>query len=657
LPAAILALVGLVGLVAAPKTDGLEGGGRLVIVAGIAVMILPSALATGEITPSNLRTVGLYPFLAVLPAWGLRLVLQGLAAPGLRRVLLVVLFLVAGLQAALVYVDWAGSDALFRAADGEMVLAAQVLDAEVSSGAPSTVYIASRHYRHPTVAALAAHYKEAKWLTGGTTLVLPAEGEAVYLIPESMAPPAPWPDAIVQAWTSASVPESLNASLVVHRLSADAVAALRTGALERRFGLAPGSQAELAEAADFAHVVLAHDAYPLLPCEVGAPCPVLVLMEAQAPYPSLQPVLRLFHPQSGEWTRTMAFHYASEQWEPGELILDQLVLSPRVGTPPGDGYRLGVGFFDPTQDRALPKLQAERFAGLEARFPRASGGFSLSPMPRRPTPDEVQAACPGVPKDAPLDLGALSLLGWTTTPEGPLRQGGEVELRLCWYALEAAPPYSGLDLRLVGVSSLYNGPPAGGYPFASWREGEVVEDVYILRLPRTLSPGRYDLFLELDGADAVVLETLDVQSVTRTFTVPELAHQVNQEFADAASEIKVRLLGYDVVADSETSWSVTLYWQAVAEMDEDYVVFLHLEESEDGALVAQVDEMPREGTYPTSLWMQGEVISDVHTMTLPQDLRVASSGYRLCVGLYLPVSGDHLMADGQPRLCLEGVAP
>jgi hypothetical protein len=58
---------------------------------------------------------------------------------------------------------------------------------------------------------------------------------------------------------------------------------------------------------------------------------VLLTWEACAPYPALEPVVRLTHPQTGEWARTMAFHYPPEQWTPGDVVLDQLTLTPLSG--------------------------------------------------------------------------------------------------------------------------------------------------------------------------------------------------------------------------------------------------------------------------------------------------------------------------------------
>ncbi len=86
---------------------------------------------------------------------------------------------------------------------------------------------------------------------------------------------------------------------------------------------------------------------------------------------------------------------------------------------------------------------------------------------------------------------------------------------------------------------------------------------------------------------------------------------------------------------------VTLVWRALAPMDRDYTVFVHMVDS-DGRLVAQHDGPPAEGARPTSGWLSGEEIVDRHLIRFPEGL--APGPYRLLVGLYL---GDmRLSVDG-----------
>ncbi len=84
---------------------------------------------------------------------------------------------------------------------------------------------------------------------------------------------------------------------------------------------------------------------------------------------------------------------------------------------------------------------------------------------------------------------------------------------------------------------------------------------------------------------------------------------------------------------------VTLTWQAVQPIAEDYTVFVHLL-GPDGRLHGQVDSWPVQGTFPTSTWPIGEPISDRYSVMLNPD--APTGAYRLEVGLYLLATNTRL---------------
>ncbi|MGC9394653.1 MAG: ArnT family glycosyltransferase [Anaerolineae bacterium] len=655
---AVLALIGLAHLCISTQGDALHRAGRIFIVAVLATMLLPSALATSEITPSNLRLVGLFPFIAVLPAYAVVVIVNTLTgylrAKGTHaksRLLppascflplascLLLLLVLGGAATAHAYRQWATSSALFYAADGEMTLAAEALDTTDLS--QTTVYIASEHYRHPTVAALARHYAQAKWLTGGATLVLPPTGGALYLWPRSLTPPVSWPETITEKWRITALGDPTGEpALWVRRLSESDIAALRAET--------SATESSASSVVDFAHVIFLHDARPEGACRVAEPCPILITWEVNAPYTTLQPVVRLLHPETDEWARVTAFHYPPEQWAVGDVAFDQFALTPPVGIPPVDGYEIGVSFFNPDAGEVLPQLDAERFAGLEARFPLTG---TLLSMVSAPDASQSGEACPGIPRDIDAMLGDLRLAGVTSLPES-LRPGESLNLRLCWQATGDALPEGNVILTLTGPEThaskthvLYRGAPASGYAFAQWRPGDIIEDRYSLRLPRETAAGQYALALSVGDTPVATLGSVEVQSVTRIFAPPEIAHPFEVDFG-----ARIRLLGYDVgTLQAGQPMTVTLYWQSLAELDEDYLVFVHVLD-EGGAIVTQVDEGPQQGSYPTSLWMAGEVVADRHTLAVPDE--IPAGDYRLRIGFYRQENGDYLAANGNANLVL-----
>jgi hypothetical protein len=90
--------------------------------------------------------------------------------------------------------------------------------------------------------------------------------------------------------------------------------------------------------------------------------------------------------------------------------------------------------------------------------------------------------------------------------------------------------------------------------------------------------------------------------------------------------------------------TVTLSWRAPVSPVDNYVVFAHLL-NEDGVLVAQRDDEPAGGRYPTSAWPAESTFVDGFPLELPADM--PPGDYRLLVGMYrwpslerLPVLGD-----------------
>lgn len=631
----LLAVVGIVRMLIRRPQDPMTDAGRVFVLTALVVLLLPSAMATGDAVPNHMRLVGIYPFLAMAPAWAVAEILERIPLRirwGAAAAALLLLLGAGGTATGISYFRWARSVKLFYANDGDMVLLAQMLNkADLRN---TTVYVASYHYRHPTVAALSDRYAQVKWLTGGSTLVLSPQGDALYFFPITAMPPVPWPERITSRWSTQEIRDPFGRpALWVHRLPAEAVAALRSDL----------------PAADFAHIVQVNEVAPLNACTAGQSCVVLVNWSIRAvPSFPLQPVVRLVHPQTGEWARTHPFHYPVAEWGVGEVVLDQLVLPVPPGAPPVDGYRIAVGFFNPDTIQSIPRVgPTEEFAGLEATFPLGA----LLPPEEPASAPALPAACRPAPEDVTTP-GGVRLLGWSALPTA-LRPGERLSLTLCWYAPTAPLLAQDVQVRLEGKEtlSLYQGAPVyGAFPFPLWRAGEMVEDRLSLRFPRRLPPDTYKVRLYLDSALVTDLGTVAVPALERNFSLPSPAYPLEAEFGG-----QTRLLGYDLgPVRPGQPLPVTLYWQAVQETEEDYTVFIHLVDSQTGQIIAQVDEEPVHGTYPTSLWVTGEVVRDEHTLSLPS---VPPGTYTLQIGLYIPSTGARLTVDGAKGLSVPITIP
>jgi hypothetical protein len=112
------------------------------------------------------------------------------------------------------------------------------------------------------------------------------------------------------------------------------------------------------------------------------------------------------------------------------------------------------------------------------------------------------------------------------------------------------------------------------------------------------------------------------------FNAPPVSHRVDARLGNV-----IALVGFDAPDDAEPGQAlpIKLVWQALGEINQGYKVFVHLL-GPDGQLAAQSDAVPANWTRPTSGWLPGEYVTDVHTLNLSPDL--PPGVYRLSVGMY-----------------------
>ncbi len=144
-------------------------------------------------------------------------------------------------------------------------------------------------------------------------------------------------------------------------------------------------------------------------------------------------------------------------------------------------------------------------------------------------------------------------------------------------------------------------------------------------------------------------EVSDGKIVTarRLFAPPSLAHPLYANLGD-----QVNLLGYDLrpaCPSPGDTMHLTLYWRAMTNMDMDYFVFTHLIDERE-TILAQHDSQPEAGDYPTSQWLEREIVKDEHTLILGPDLQ--SGEYTLVVGMYDLESGERLPPYDQDGLLM-----
>jgi hypothetical protein len=91
--------------------------------------------------------------------------------------------------------------------------------------------------------------------------------------------------------------------------------------------------------------------------------------------------------------------------------------------------------------------------------------------------------------------------------------------------------------------------------------------------------------------------------------------------------------------------TLTLYWQGLDSMDKDYTVFVHLLDAS-GQFQGQHDGPPLGGARPTSGWLPGEYLRDVHPIEVAAN--APPGAFAIEVGMYLLATSERLPVAGTP---------
>jgi hypothetical protein len=243
----------------------------------------------------------------------------------------------------------------------------------------------------------------------------------------------------------------------------------------------------------------------------------------------------------------------------------------------------------------------------------------------------------------------LALVGWSLHAPPDLKPGDTLELTVVWQAQR--PMTTGytafahmVDESGKGWTGDDHQPYDGIYPTSAWGAGEMVRDTFTLMVPAGASPGLYDI--EVGWYDPSTQQRLRVGQ-GNAFRLAVLPVAWDEPESQPLTPLEARFGG--LISMESYDWQVgpgaldlTLRWSADEYLDTDYTVFVHLVDPHTGdQVLAQDDAAPLRGRWPTSLWLPGVAVDDVHTIPLPPDL--PPGDYELLVGLYDPATGIRLL--------------
>ena len=335
--------------------------------------------------------------------------------------------------------------------------------------------------------------------------------------------------------------------------------------------------------------------------------------------------------------------YPTSRWALSDYARDihEIPLAP--GTPPGE-YRLHVGVYRVGAPSGLSILDANGApAGtafdVSAVVVKRSGAFlSSRPQVNMPQPSQksgVQLA-PG-----------LVLLGYDL-PQAQVNVGAQLPLTFYWQA--TAPQTRDLRARLALVNAngaaIVLGDIAPISPQFSTNRliaGDVMRGPNAVRIPASTPSGTFVVRIAVVDesgratGDAVELGQVQVRVPERTMNPPHVEYPMHFDLGG-----QVRLTGYDMSTTRlapGAALTVTLEWQALHEMTSDYKSFVHVLDAS-GRLVAGSDAVPADWTRPTTGWLAGEYVADLHTLAMPGHL--APGEYRVETGLYDAESNQRL---------------
>jgi len=303
--------------------------------------------------------------------------------------------------------------------------------------------------------------------------------------------------------------------------------------------------------------------------------------------------------------------YPTNAWRSNEIISDYYALALSPGL-----YQLEVGLFPPFQPAA-----DTGWARVRSLIVTAS---AETPRPTHP----VRA-----------QFGGQWLMGYDA-PEAAA-PGSRVPVTLYWLHDAQTDSVTVWDETRSLVA---------------WPVGQTVAQTYWLTMP--MEGAHYPLTITSPTSARcgwLTPESPDCELATIQLTGAAIAEDAFN-FDNQLLLTRVTLETPSVVPGGQAK--LTLQWQGLRAIAENYTVFVHLI-GPDGRVYGQVDLWPVSGTRATSQWVPGEVIEDRYTV--PLDAEAPPGDYQVEVGLYLLATLQRLPvlnAEGQPiedKVLVDGV--
>jgi 4-amino-4-deoxy-L-arabinose transferase-like glycosyltransferase len=277
-------------------------------------------------------------------------------------------------------------------------------------------------------------------------------------------------------------------------------------------------------------------------------------------------------------------------------------------------------------------------------------------------PTLTETALPSTLRRVEIDYASkMRLIGYEVTSRRAL-PGESITLSLYWQSLAPMDEDYSIGIHLVDANGRVIGardsyPGKGMLPTRLWRAGQIIRDDFWLPINGDAVPGAARLHVSMyqretkhdlparDPSGAAITPIIgQIKIAAANPVIPAITNPTYYNF-----DQQIALIGYDL--KRVPSLDLTLYWKRLAPIQTDYTVFVHVIDA-NGTIIAQRDQPPANGNNPTSLWDDGEIVSDLYSLALPSN---PAKPIRVIVGLYEAGTGARLPVTNQDGATTEYV--
>ena len=231
----------------------------------------------------------------------------------------------------------------------------------------------------------------------------------------------------------------------------------------------------------------------------------------------------------------------------------------------------------------------------------------------------------------------ITLLGYDP-PSADLYPGDALSLNLYWKARQSLTTdystFAHLADEEMNIYAQKDSLNPGRYPTRFWELDEYNKDPHQIVVPPGTPPGEYLLGVGLyDPATLMRLPVMGQErhqvgmyflqdiTVSKGDEPPSTDDLGIQDWVTIDFDNGMTLLGYAAERDHLIPgdfYRLALFWRATKPLDNDYSVAIRLLSQDDEVALDHSTE-PSAGRYPTTLWEEGEIVRDNHSIWIRKD--------------------------------------